>query len=219
MKILFLGNSFTYFNDMPGMLSELSGGTIECESVTRGGAFLSEYADENSEVRRHLDALLLAGNRYDFTVLQEQSLLPAKEPATMLESVRRVVVLIPDTRFVLYQTWSYARGSEKLADTGFSFEEMTGHLAHAYRGAADALGLALVPVGDAFAEAERRGLALYLDDSSHPNAAGSYLAACLFYRAFTGRNVAGFDTLPGVSAADAHELRRIANLTDVRPLV
>lgn len=219
MNILFLGNSFTYFNDMPAMLSALSGKTLECDSVTRGGARLSEYANKDSEVRQKLDALLSAGKRYDFTVLQEQSLLPAKEPETMLESIRNIVSLIPDTRFVLYQTWSYARGSEKLADTGFSFEEMTERLASAYGTAAEELDLELVPVGSAFAEAERRSLALYCDDCSHPNPDGSYLAACLFYRAFTGRNVAGLETLPDVSADKAHELRLIANLTDVRPLV
>lgn len=119
MNILFLGNSFTYYNDMPDMLAGLSGGTLNTESVTRGGAYLSEYSDDGSEVRRKLDALLAEGKYFDYTVVQEQSLLPAKDPSAMLASVREIIKLIPDTKFVLYQTWSYARGSEKLEGTRF----------------------------------------------------------------------------------------------------
>lgn len=216
MKILFLGNSFTYYNDLPKMLSEISGGKLSCESVTRGDAYLSEYSETDSEVRGKLDTLLANGESFDFVVLQEQSLLPATNAEKTLESARAIVRLIPDTSFALYQTWSYKRGSKKLASTGFSFEEMTDSLAAGYRQVGEAIGASVIPVGAAFAEADRRGLNLYNDDDCyHPNVMGTYLAACVFYRAFTGNSADDLATVEGISDGMANELKEIANLIDV----
>lgn len=218
MKILFLGNSFTYYNDLPEMLSMLSNGVLSCASVTRGGAHLSEYSDADSEVRKKLDALLSGGERFDFVVLQEQSLLPAKDAESMLEASKAIANLIPDTRFVLYQTWSYERHSEKLLSTGFSFEEMTERLAEGYRKVSEEIGAAVVPVGEAFAEAERRDLRLYRDDHFHPDTSGTYLAACLFYRAFTGKNAAGLADAADLTPDVASELRKVANRMSIPDL-
>ena len=48
MKILMLGNSFTYFHDMPKMLGALL--NEEVDSVTRGGAYLYQMLDEQDEL-------------------------------------------------------------------------------------------------------------------------------------------------------------------------
>lgn len=215
MKILFLGNSFTYYNDLPEMLSTLSGGTLSCKSVTRGGAYLLEYSKEGSEVRGKLDALLASGETFDLVVLQEQSLLPATNAQKVLESAEEIVKLIPDTEFALYQTWSYKRDTKKLESTGFSFEEMTEKLAAGYRQVGDAIGAQIVPVGEAFAEADRRGIVLYSDDDYHPNTRGTYLAACMFYRAFTGNSAAGLATVENVADDVARELQAIADTMNV----
>ena len=55
MKILFIGNSYTYFNDMPRLLEQLmrdNGIDVTVDSVTKGGRKLFENLqanDENSE--------------------------------------------------------------------------------------------------------------------------------------------------------------------------
>ena len=35
--VLFVGNSFTYYNDLPAMVTQLSGGRLVCAGVTKGG--------------------------------------------------------------------------------------------------------------------------------------------------------------------------------------
>ena len=46
MRILMLGNSFTYYNDMPKMLGAHLGD--EVLALTRGGAYLDEHLDPTS---------------------------------------------------------------------------------------------------------------------------------------------------------------------------
>jgi len=64
--------------------------------------------------------------------------------------------------------------------------------------------------------AERPSLALYVNgDNKHPSPAGSYLAACTFFAAFSGRppeeTAAVESFLPdGLTAADARFLRATA---------
>ena len=52
MRILMLGNSFTFVNEMPKMLAELTG--AEVVQHTRGGARLAERAEsKNKNGRTH----------------------------------------------------------------------------------------------------------------------------------------------------------------------
>ena len=48
MKVLMLGNSFTYFHDMPKMVAALL--NEEVDSVTRGGAYLHQMLDPEDEL-------------------------------------------------------------------------------------------------------------------------------------------------------------------------
>ena len=49
MKVLFIGNSYTFFNDMPNMLAALAaenGYSVSVDSVTKGGRKLFSNLDE-----------------------------------------------------------------------------------------------------------------------------------------------------------------------------
>ena len=68
MRILFIGNSHTYFNDMPYQFAELmraAGQEVEVTMLTRGGQCLAGHI-QNEQTRFNI----LYG-RYDFVVLQE----------------------------------------------------------------------------------------------------------------------------------------------------
>lgn len=54
MRILMLGNSFTFYNDMPQTLAKLTGAQVAAH--TRGGAWLSEpSAEEREKLRRFME--------------------------------------------------------------------------------------------------------------------------------------------------------------------
>ncbi|MBQ8654144.1 MAG: SGNH/GDSL hydrolase family protein [Clostridia bacterium] len=175
MRILMLGNSFTYYNDMPRLLSAMTG--WEVVSHTRGGARLAEHLNPETELgARTLPAL--QNEKYDYVVLQEQSRAPFAESEAFRRSVRELCSLIRQNgaKPLLYATWAYRDGTEKLASTGLTYEEMDAALYAAYHQAAEENSALVADAGRAFSAA--RGLIdLYQPDDYHPSPAGSVLAA------------------------------------------
>jgi hypothetical protein len=73
VRVLFLGNSYTYVNDLPTVFREIahSGGkNVETAMVAGGGETLAGHAASAES----LDAI--RGSRWQFVVLQEQSEIP-----------------------------------------------------------------------------------------------------------------------------------------------
>lgn len=175
MRILMLGNSFTYFNDMPELLAALTG--WEVASHTRGGAYLYEHLDPGAELgQKTLPAL--QNERWDYVVLQEQSRGPYEQREQFLKSARELCPLIRAAGAVpvLYATWAYRDGSQRLCDTGLTYEQMLAALCEGYHAAAQENGALVADVGQAFAAVKDK-LDLYVADDYHPSQTGSLLAA------------------------------------------
>ena len=84
MRILMLGNSFTFTNDLPQILAELT----EAEVVhhTRGGAWLSEQLNPATRLGGRTQAALTE-ERWDYVVLQEMSHGPITASKSFFSSV------------------------------------------------------------------------------------------------------------------------------------
>ncbi len=175
MRILMLGNSFTYFNDMPELLAALTG--WEVAAHTRGGAYLSEHLDPDAELgKKTLPAL--QNETWDVVVLQEQSRAPYEKRDAFLGSVRALCPLIrrAGAAPLLYATWAYRDGTDRLAQTGMAYDAMLAALSEGCHAAAAENGTAVAEVGQAFAAVARK-LDLYAADDYHPSPTGSLLAA------------------------------------------
>jgi hypothetical protein len=200
LKILFIGNSFTARNDLPGMITRLAasvGKSVEHRLIFAGGASLR--AHWNSGAARQA----IAEGGYDYVVLQEQSTLPIKNAKRMHENVRLFDELITaaGSKTVLYLTWARANAPE-------SQQTIT----EAYMSIGKESGATVVPVGVAWERflRDHSTPVLHDRDQSHPSVAGSYLAACVFLAAlFKGRprkalgDVAGLDPKYEVDLQDA----------------
>ena len=122
-KILFIGNSFTYFNNMPFILQQLAaaaGTEVYTRMVAYGGFHLADYLDmENTAHAEVMEALFSSG--WDAVVLQEQSHTPYTNKPAFIDSVDKWSKLIegtcPGAAVYLYQTWSYKEGSGLLLET------------------------------------------------------------------------------------------------------
>ncbi len=77
--------------------------------------------------------------------------------------------------------------------------------------AAENQGL-LIPVGEVWRKvrAQRPALELYLDEV-HPNPAGTYLAACVFYAVIFNDDPVGLPYPPEIDANIAFSIQTIAN--------
>lgn len=216
MKVLFLGNSYTYFNDLPGMvqaLAEAAGLDVRTESVTRGGAYLHQFADPDDVLFAKWQEIY-AASEWDVVVCQDQSFHPVKDPAGLRQAAMDIAALCrPGQKFFFYQTWAYKFGSEKLAGTGLAYGDMLAQMIASYAGAAKAVGGDVVPVGQTFAEvrALHPEIELYNPDGSHPSPAGTYLAACLFLSKLTGHSPLYFTIPANVPLEEGGILRSIAD--------
>ncbi len=183
MRVLFIGNSFTARNDLPGLLARLAasrGHQLQHDLISAGGASLRAHWNKGAAleaIRQH---------RHDCVVLQEQSTLPVRNPVRFHENVRLYIEPIRESGATpaLYLTWARknAPASQKA-------------LTDAYTGIAKESGAVLVPVGVAW-EAYRKHYdtpELHDKDQSHPSAAGTYLAACVFFAVLFGESPVGLE--------------------------
>lgn len=190
MKLLFVGNSYTYYNDLPAILAQLIGdneGEVQVFSVTKGGWKLHRYLDlqdENAEKLAHA----MENAPFDVVFLQEQSVNPLLNYEQFADGVKRVAERVGAKRTVLYQTWGRKEGHATLEEHGWTRKEMTDRLAEAYQKAAAAIGAEVSPVGTHFYAVGQAmpELELYDPDRTHPSYAGSCLAAMTHYKALFG---------------------------------
>lgn len=186
MKILFVGNSYTYFNDMPSIFSELlaeNGKTAQVDSVTKGGRKLFENLDAEDENHQKI-AKLVNENEYDVLFLQEHSQLPALDEAKFFEGVKGVMELVKAKKTVLYATWGRKEGSDVLAERGWTSKDMSKIISSAYVRAAERFGTEMSRVGDCFLYLTENApsLEIYQEDKSHPSYIGSCVAALMHYK-------------------------------------
>lgn len=193
MNILFIGNSFTYFNCLTGVFWETAtanGHPVHVEELTVGGYYLRQYLDPKD--KHGLAAgYKLRQDPFDIVVLQDQSANPALHPEEFLDTAAafceriRAIGATP----CFYQTWSYRDGSEKLQSTGMTYDGFYEALRDSYEKAAKENSALLAPVGTAFRKATRElpGIDLLSkEDDYHPSPAGTFLSMCTFYRTLFG---------------------------------
>jgi hypothetical protein len=211
IRVLFIGNSYTSVNDLPGTFARLarSGGLhVETSMIAPGGAFLADHA-ANPDV-----AAAASGHRWTAVVLQEQSELPAAPGALETRILPAAEALVRSAgtggaRPFLLETWAHRDG---WPDGHLDRAAMQAAIDTTYRDLAARVGAMVVPVGEAWARLIRRAPAIdpWQADGSHPSTAGTYLAACVLYVTLTGRSPVGLAEPGGLAAADAATLQRIA---------
>ena len=191
-SLLFVGNSYTYYNDMPRMLADLAkenGRELTVDSVTQGGRKLLAYENPDDPYTKELTLRLSEGS-YDIAILQEQSLLPILDREAFRRGVEHLLgrYLSSVPRILLYETWARTEGHAALAEHGWSVSRMGEALRDAYRTVGESVGAEISPVGRAF-EAFRAAypaLELYASDLTHPSPLGSALAAAVHYKTVFG---------------------------------
>lgn len=191
MNILFIGNSYTYYNDLPALFENLAnenGKNVKTDSVTFGGARLHQFVEDN-EYAEQLDNLL-ANNEYDICILQEQSILPIVNYSMFFGGIEKVNMKVTAhvKKIVFYETWGRKTGSETLEEYGWTNESMTKLLAEAYGNAANVIGADVAHVGQNFHKVYKTHseIELYNEDKTHPSYKGSCLAALTLYQTLFG---------------------------------
>lgn len=214
-RVLFIGNSLTFYHDMPAMFEQLaqSGGrSVEADMSARNAGSFAEHA--RSPVT--LDKIRRGG--WDFVVLQEQSAIPAnatRRETAMYPHARALAEEIAQTgaQTMFFMTWGYRDG---FPDEGHAdFATMQAQLAAGYGEIAAELGARIAPVGLAWqaASAQDPSLNLWDSDGVHPTRSGSYLIACVFYAAIFETSPQGLAYNGELPQAQAQFLQQVVAVT------
>ena len=220
LRILFVGNSLTYQNDLPRMFAGLAksrGHDVQYDVYAPGGYRLSQHATDP----RLLEKVNRGG--WDVVVLQEQSQMPAMPRERLEREVypfaqtlsQRIRAGSPRARIAFYQTMARRNGDAPtfpdLPEVG-TYEGMQKRINAAYAHMARDNRGVLVAVGAIWEKARKQhpALPLYADDV-HPSFIGTYLAACVFYATLFGDSPTGAAHPPGVDDATATILQTLAS--------
>jgi hypothetical protein len=187
-NILFIGNSYTFYNDMPTTffepMAKVCGYDVRVTVITKGAHTLEKFADPTDGYGKMVDTALSANGAFDYVILQEQSVRPAIASDAFYTAVRTLSERIRTVgaQPILYATWGRQTGSETLTKYGLTNETMIYQLASAYAAIGKELDIPVMHAGLAFYDVNTNSnISLYNADLSHPSSEGSYLAAMTLF--------------------------------------
>ena len=218
-SVLFIGNSYTYFNNMPQILSDIStsfGNNVSHASQTPGGATFSGHAGNTATYTA------MNSEDWDYVVLQGQSQEPSFPYGQVNSQTLPFAMQLADSaqtistcsQAMFFMTWGRQNGDPQW-DSINTFDKMNERLRLAYLRFADSSNASVSPVGVAwkYVRDNHPNINLYTGDGSHPSYAGSYLAACTFYASIFHSSPIGSTFTGSLSASDALLLQEAASLS------
>jgi hypothetical protein len=190
-RALFLGNSYTAYNNLPQLTAEIAqsaGDTLEFDSNTPGGTTFANHVVNATTLNK-----IQQGN-WDYVMLQEQSQIPsfplAQVEADCFPYAEELVGIIlennPCATPMFYMTWGREVGDAQNCPNWppvCTYEGMDDLLYERYMMLGEMNNAEVSPIGAAWRYIRENypDIALYASDGSHPSAAGSYLAAVCHY--------------------------------------
>lgn len=175
MKLLFIGNSHTYYHSMPATVAHLleaTGVKTHVTMLSEGGRGLSYHASSPNTIFN------IRHGGYDAVIAQERA--TGFDPVSFKESAKALKDLAEaaGAKFYLYMPWTGRdnRGAQRA-------------MTDAYHDFCRQQGCLFAPAGEVFSRillTEEPAL-LYKEDGNHATTVGSYLAALSVFYTVTGR--------------------------------
>ncbi len=223
-RVLFLGNSYTYVNNLPQMTANVAasaGKNLIFDMNAPGGYYIGQHVTNTVSL-----AKIQIGN-WDNVILQDQSLALAYPGYFMnginsiiqMDSIVKANNLCAQTMF--YGTWGRKNGDTYICSPPYcevntvitrDFYQMNSDIQAHYKIVADSLKAPMSPVGTVWAKIRQQhpSIDLFDPDESHPSVAGTYAAACSFYAAIFRSDPTQVTFNGGLSEVDAAAIRQAA---------
>jgi gliding motility-associated-like protein len=220
--VLFIGNSYTFSNSMPQMVSSIAssmGDNVITDQSTISNYSLMQHSSEPATL-----ALIRQGG-WDFVVLQEYSQYPSELISFVQQNVYPYATYLDNqintynsgAETVFYMTWGRRDGDDARCPvlpqvcTYIGMDNLT---RQRYMFMAQANHAIVSPVGAVwrYLRQNNPSIELYIADKSHPSVAGSYAAACSFYTAIYRKDPRAITYNSTLSQSDAAAIRNAAKL-------
>ncbi|NMC98976.1 MAG: T9SS type A sorting domain-containing protein [Bacteroidales bacterium] len=222
-KILFIGNSYTYTNDLPITLKNLAlclGDTIVYDQSTPGGYRLIDHASNATTLSK------IKAENWDFVVIQAQSQEPSWPPSQLESEVYPYAAILNDsiksnfecTEVVFFMTWGRKYGDSQNCSSSppvCTFSGMQERLVAGYMTMAERNRSTIAPVGLAWKYCMDNDtdslINLFSSDNSHPSISGTFLTACVLYAVIFKKNPIYASYSSSLNQQTASFLKNISN--------
>lgn len=221
LKVLFLGNSYTYVNNLPQLIKDIAlanGDTLVFDSNSPGGHTFNNHFNNATSLSK------INAQAWDCVILQAQSQEPSFSPGQVASQTLPYAIKLdsliknnnPCSETVFYETWGRKYGDASNCGSYppiCTYIGMQNRLRASYKLFADTTHAIMAPAGEAWRKsiAQNPTLELYSSDQSHPSLEGSYLTACVFYETLFHKSVLSNTYTAGVSSINVNFLQQIAH--------
>ena len=229
-EVLFIGNSYTYGNNLPDLVKQIAlsfGDTLIHDSSTPGGATFNVHSTSAQTLSK------INQQQWDYVVLQAQSQEPSFPPSQVANDTYPYAAILVDsieshfscTEPLFFMTWGRKYGDQQNCQFYppiCTYSGMQQRLKESYLEMTIDNNASCAPVGMAWKAsiAMDSTLNLYASDNSHPSIYGSYLSACTFYSTIFKKSCIGSTYWPnGIDSITALSLQTIATNTVLDSLV
>ena len=186
-KVLFVGNSFTFYFNLPLVVESMAkekGLNLDVYQSTAGGASLKHHWNGKKELSTRS---MLDQQSFSKVILQDYSTNPVMKSKESMKYFKKFIDLLKseDVEIYLYGTWPVPTMNGRKFPGIDPIQEALKPL--------ESKKIRIVPVGTAFRlfQKEHPNISLFTSDNKHPSPVGVYLAACVFLKTLTGRSPDG----------------------------
>ena len=224
-KVLFIGNSYTYVNELPNLFADVAnslGDAVFVDSATGGGMRLMDHASSTATINK------IQTQEWDYVIIQAQSQEPSWSLAQLEDQVfpyaETLNTIIKEnhscTETVFFMTWGRKNGDASNCEEWpavCTFEGMQERLMAGYMTMAEQNNATCAPIGLTWQTCREdtagSGIELYSGDGSHPSIYGSYLSACSFYATLFHKSLYGANYPAELTELEATLLQEFASET------
>ena len=240
LRILFLGNSLMFFNDMPELFEQMAkkaGKNVYVDSITRGSATISDFAHATTDVGSQTYPKLQS-ERWDYVIIEPSRRITPYEQTTYnaeLASAKLLQTMAAKAgaKLLLYCVWGNNDGTLTEYDATNPIAMVKGKVHYDYtrkmhveflkdvntRFAQELGGVGVIDAGYAFENsmATYPNINLYDSDKRHPSLEGSYLAAACVYATIYNESPENIGFTGGTTLY--FEMQRMARMTVIDKVV
>lgn len=222
LRILFVGNSLTSYNDLPGMFEKFAqegGKNVSVDQAIFPGQALRHYA-YSSELKNKINS-----NNWDIVVLQSDDIAAFPDMYEIeINTLKKIEGIVyennPNTQIIYEMIWGIKGGVNIQGEGYYSYQE---YFEKIYTGTlhfADEMDYKIAPVGKAWNTSifEQDSIEFFHADRAHPALPGSYLGACVFYATIFQEEIKDFNYAGDLDKDDAIYLQKVASETVMKSL-
>ncbi len=215
-NVYFIGNSYTYYNNLPDLVKNMALSTndiLNYQATTPGGSSLQNHSNDTGVTN------IINSNKWDYVVLQDQSQRPALHDSYTFPFAENLSTKIKNSsdcsKVMFYMTWGYKNGDQINCNAGVTYmctyASMDDRLYSAYVRLAQENKGVVSPVGRVWRTIRQQypQMELYDADQSHPSYLGSMAAAYTFYTMIFKKDPTLATFNGNLSSSDAAILKNI----------